>query len=134
VDILQNVVLPAKQMSYQNVRGVEVKVNVMDVREVCAEKIRAMSDRARYRDFYDFYLLTQQYKIDLTDTIGLVKQKEIRKPISPESILQNWAIASEDRRDEIDLINYQNEAFNNPLWIEDVLRKLQFEKIVPGDE
>jgi len=106
----------------------------MDVREVCAEKIRAMSDRARYRDFYDFYLLTQQYKIDLTDTIGLVKQKEIRKPISPESILQNWAIASEDRRDEIDLINYQNEAFNNPLWIEDVLRKLQFEKIVPGDE
>jgi predicted nucleotidyltransferase component of viral defense system len=121
VDILQNVVLPAKQMSYQNVRGVEVKVNVMDVREVCAEKIRAMSDRARYRDFYDFYLLTQQYKIDLTDTIGLVKQKEIRKPISPESILQNWAIASEDRRDEIDLINYQNEAFNNPLWIEDVL-------------
>lgn len=134
MDILQNVVLPAKQMSYQNVRGVEVKVNVMDVREVCAEKIRAMSDRARYRDFYDFYLLTQQYKIDLTDTIGLVKQKEIRKPISPESILQNWAIASEDRRDEIDLINYQNEAFNNPLWIEDVLRKLQFEKIVPGDE
>ena len=65
MDRLQDVVLPAKQLPYANVWGIEVTVNVMDIREIYAEKIRAMSQRARYRDFYDFYLVTQEYQIDL---------------------------------------------------------------------
>lgn len=53
IDFIQNVVLPAKAMLYKNVWKVETRVNIMDVKEICAEKIRATSDRARYRDFYD---------------------------------------------------------------------------------
>lgn len=129
IDFLQNVVLPAKQMPYINVWGVEVMVNVMDIREIYAEKLRAMNDRARYRDFYDFYLLTQEHHLNLDDAIGLVKQKEVRKPISLESILQNWRVVSEKRNDEIDVVYYQHDVFNNSQWVEDMLKQLQFEKI-----
>jgi predicted nucleotidyltransferase component of viral defense system len=47
IDILQNVVLPARCLPYKNVWGVAVEVNVMDIREIYAEKLRAMSERAR---------------------------------------------------------------------------------------
>ena len=130
VDVLQNVVLPAKQIPYKNVWGVEVMANVMDIREIFAEKLRAMSDRARYRDFYDFYLLTQEHHFDLDDTISLIKQKEVRKPITTKSILYNWKVASEKRHDEIDMIYYKHDILNNTLGIENILKKLQFEQIV----
>jgi len=53
----------------------------MDIGEICAEKIRAASDRARYRDFYDLFLILEKYPLDLNQIIGYVKQKEIRKPL-----------------------------------------------------
>ena len=55
IDRLQNVLLPPRSMKYNNVWGLDFDVNVMDIREIGAEKIRAMSDRARYRDFYDLF-------------------------------------------------------------------------------
>lgn len=61
IDFIQNVVLPAKEMEYKNVWGLDVKVKVMDIKEICAEKIRAMSDRSRYRDFYDFYQILRHH-------------------------------------------------------------------------
>jgi predicted nucleotidyltransferase component of viral defense system len=100
VDFIQNVLLPAKKIPYKNVWGIEVMVNAMDIREICAEKIRAMSDRARFRDFYDFYLINKEYHFNLEDILALVRQKEVRKPISRESILQNWNIASENKKEE----------------------------------
>ena len=106
-------------------------VNVMDIREICAEKIRAMSQRARYRDFYDFYLATQKYRIDIDETIQLIQQKEMRQPISKASILRNWKIASAQRRDEIELIYYRDEVFNNEQGIEELLQELPFETIDP---
>jgi predicted nucleotidyltransferase component of viral defense system len=48
IDRQQNVLLPPKLMKYNNVWGLDFKVRVMDAREICAEKIRAMSDRARH--------------------------------------------------------------------------------------
>jgi predicted nucleotidyltransferase component of viral defense system len=104
----------------------------MDIREIYAEKIRAMSQRARYRDFYDFYLVTQEHRIDLDETIRLVQQKEMRKPISKASILRNWRIASEQRREEIDLIYYGHDIFSNEQGIEELLVRLPFETIDPG--
>ena len=38
VDRLQNVVLPAKQLPYANVWGIDVTVNVMDIREILCRK------------------------------------------------------------------------------------------------
>ncbi|NLZ97161.1 MAG: nucleotidyl transferase AbiEii/AbiGii toxin family protein, partial [Candidatus Magasanikbacteria bacterium] len=45
VDYLQNVVLPPVEKNYHNFYGINTKVRVMDIREIMAEKIRAMSDR-----------------------------------------------------------------------------------------
>lgn len=44
-------------MDYHNAFGVKTKVRVMDIREIAAEKMRAMNDRVRYRDFYDFTMI-----------------------------------------------------------------------------
>ena len=129
IDFIQNVVLPPKQMKYTNVWGFDIMVNVMDIREIFAEKLRAMSDRARYRDFYDFYLISEQYNLDMIETINLVKQKEIRKPISKESILRNWKVVSEQKEEEINLIYYRQDIFNNEQGIEKLLKCLNFTTI-----
>ena len=71
IDFMQNVVLPVKTLKYKNSWKIETNVNVMDVREICAEKIRATSDRARYRDFYDLALLFNYYNHILTETYNL---------------------------------------------------------------
>ena len=118
-------------MKYANVWGVDVIANIMDIREIYAEKLRAMSDRARYRDFYDFYLITKEYNPSLDETIHLVRQKEIRRMISNESILSNWKRASENRRDELDLVYYKEDVFNHEEWIEEFLRSLRFDPIPP---
>ena len=54
-------------MQYNNVWGLDFEVLVMDIREICAEKIRAMSDRARYRDFYDLFLMAEKYHPNMLD-------------------------------------------------------------------
>ena len=90
IDRLQNVILPPKEMTYNNAWNIKTKVRVMDITEICAEKIRAMSDRARYRDFYDFFMIRQHYPIKIEKIIDLVKRKEIRRQIRKSSILQHW--------------------------------------------
>ena len=92
IDFLQNVLLPPRTMPYKNIWGIDCKVRVMDIREIAAEKIRAMSDRARYRDFYDLFLLLEKYPLDLMEIIGYIRQKEIRKPITKANIKNNWII------------------------------------------
>ena len=104
---------------------------VMDVQGIYAEKPRAMSDRARYRDFYDFYLLNQTYNLSLDETLALVHQKEVRKPISQESILRNWKMASAQRHDEIELVRYKHDIFNNEQEIGLFLNSLQFKTVEP---
>ena len=65
------------------------------------EKIRAMNDRVRYRDFYDFSMINKKLSINLKGVIGLVKQKEIRKPISPKNIKSNWQLAKSDNQNDL---------------------------------
>jgi predicted nucleotidyltransferase component of viral defense system len=131
VDRLQDVVLPAKQMPYTNVWGMDVIVNVMDIREIYAEKIRAMSQRARYRDFYDFYFVTQHYQPDWDETQNLIRQKELRQPLTKTAILKNWHTASAQRRDEIDRIYYRHNPLGGQPNLEDLLQALPFDLITP---
>jgi predicted nucleotidyltransferase component of viral defense system len=105
-DVLQNVLLPVQEILYRTAWGIEFPVRVMDIREICAEKIRAMSDRARYRDFYDTYLILKTYPINLDEINGIIRQKEIRKPISKTNILQNWGITREQKEVEEQIIYY----------------------------
>ncbi|MEK7850033.1 MAG: nucleotidyl transferase AbiEii/AbiGii toxin family protein [Candidatus Omnitrophota bacterium] len=109
IDFKQNVVLPAKPLDYRNAWKVKTFVNVMDVREICAEKIRAASGRARFRDFYDLALLFERYKFDVEEIKDLIRKKEIRKPISSESMIKNWSIAKEEKKHEISRIYYGEE-------------------------
>lgn len=123
IDYLQNVALPAKIVSYKNAWKVETKVRVMDIKEICAEKIRAASDRARYRDFYDLRLLFDALPFDIKEITELIKQKEIRKPITQGSILNNWKVAMKEKEEGLSRIYYAKNISDAD--IEKLIRKLK---------
>lgn len=117
IDFIQNVVLPVKTIKYKNAWKIETKVNVMDIREICAEKIRAASDRARYRDFYDLFMLFDHFKFDIKEISDLIMQKEIRKPISRDSMMNNWMVARKEKEDELSQIYYANDIRDSEVKI-----------------
>jgi len=98
------VVLPGKEVQYENVWNVPISLIVMDEGEILAEKIRATSQRARYRDFYDLYFLLTERKLDLKYSIELLKKKEIRKPVLSNNIIRNWRIAREHKEKDLQKI------------------------------
>ncbi len=127
IDVLQNVLLAPKTMKFNNVWGLDFDVRVMDEREICAEKIRAMSDRARYRDFYDLFLLTEKYPIDLDEVVSYIRQKEIRRPISKANILHNWFIVGTQKAKEMSQIYYSRPV--EDVQIENLIARLPFVEI-----
>lgn len=127
IDFLQNVLLPSQNLKYHNVWGVEFKVKVMDIKEICAEKIRAMSDRARYRDFYDLFLLLEKYQLNLQEIIEYIKQKEIRKPITKENIQNNWLVISTQKGKEMGQIYCSRKVKNEE--IKTMIDNLSFDQI-----
>ncbi len=128
IDVLQNVLLPVQKMTYHTVWGFEFPVRVMDIREICAEKIRAMSDRARYRDFFDIYLVIKNYQFDLEEIIDYIRQKEIRSPITKAKILQNWRITRAQKEREEKVIFYSQPIEDS--LIEELIQDLPFEEIL----
>ena len=125
IDFMQNVVLPAKIIPYRNAWKIKTNVSVMDIREICAEKIRAASDRARYRDFYDLVLLFGSFKFDISEITELIKKKEIRKPIKQESMLNNWKIAKKEKEEELSRIYYAREVSDAD--VEGLIQKLNID-------
>lgn len=130
IDRMQNAVLPARQRPYINVWGQEFSVNVMDIREICAEKVRAASQRARYRDFYDLYLILDAYPIDLAEVFHLLRRKEVRSPITSEGIKANWQIASLEREDDMRSIFCAREIDNDQIVA--MLSAFSFDPLLPG--
>jgi hypothetical protein len=129
VDFQQNVVLPGKSIQYENVWRVNASPKVMDKREICAEKLRAASQRARYRDFYDLYILLHELKIDQTEMMNLLRKKEIRTPITKANMEKNWEIAREQQAADMGSI-YCKKIVENHL-IDKLIASLQFETILP---
>lgn len=127
IDYFQNVVLPPKEMEYHNQYGISTSVMVMDVREIVAEKIRAMNDRVRYRDFYDFSMIYKNLSINLKEVVELIPQKEIRKSINPENIKNNWQLAKKDKENELQSIYFSENLRNEE--IADFLERLSFTEI-----
>lgn len=127
VDFLQNVLLPPQTRIYHNVWGIDFPIPVMDIKEICAEKIRAMSDRARYRDFYDLLLILEKYPIDLKEVVTLIKQKEIRRPITKANIKQNWNIVLTQKKQEMEQISYSKKVEDRA--IEEMIIRLPFTEI-----
>jgi len=132
IDFIQNVILPAQEREYKNVWGLNVKVNVMDIREICAEKIRAMSDRSRYRDFYDFYQILKHFNLDLDEIVDLIKKKEIRKPISKNQILKNWQEVKQEKQSEYSMVFYKEDVLSEE--IEKSIQKLVFDELPRSSE
>ncbi|MBI2427176.1 MAG: nucleotidyl transferase AbiEii/AbiGii toxin family protein [Candidatus Kerfeldbacteria bacterium] len=128
IDVLQNVVLPPVDMDYRNDYGVQTQVRVMDIREIAAEKIRSMNDRVRYRDFYDFGMIMRTSTLDLDAIIGLVRKKEVRKTISPQTVMSNWELARREKASELAAIYYSEELADE--MIASHIAKLQFESIL----
>jgi len=127
IDRLQNVLLKPQTVNYNNVWGIEFNVTVMDIMEICAEKIRAASDRARYRDFYDLYLIINRYKPNLKEICSFIKHKEIHKTISKKTIMQNWKIAGMLKGAELNQIYYSREIAD--FKIESMINSFSFTKI-----
>lgn len=127
IDYKQNVVLPPQPTVYHNVWNVPVTPQVMDQREVCAEKIRAASQRARYRDFYDLYLLFTNLAPSLEEVITLLRQKEIRQPIRKALMLENWRIACEQQVTDRQTVYYAQAVSQEQ--IEAMLEQMTFADI-----
>lgn len=130
IDRVQNVVLPPCPRPYANVWRHEFTVNVMDLREICAEKVRAASQRARYRDFYDLYLILDAYPIDLGEVVSLLRRKEVRRPISPSGIQANWQIARLEREDDMRSIYCAKEVDNDAVAA--MVNAFAFDPVLPA--
>lgn len=115
IDYLQDVVLPPQEVQYKNVWGIDTLVRVMDLREICAEKIRAMSDRARHRDFYDLFMILKSHRIDLAEIESLIRRKEIRSPITKEKMLANLETTKGDRENELQVVRYSENVSDQEL-------------------
>ena len=124
IDFYQNVLLPVKTLSYRNIWGLEFPVRVMDIREICAEKIRAMSDRARFRDFYDIFLILEKHQLNLEEITGYMRRKEIRQPISKKKIIKNWEITKDQKESEKKIIFYSQPVEDQQ--IKEMIHRLPF--------
>jgi predicted nucleotidyltransferase component of viral defense system len=127
IDRHQNVVLPGREIQYKNVWNIPVSPILMDGREILAEKLRVISQRARYRDFYDLYFLLTELKLELNFSIELLKQKETRKPILSKNIINNWQIAREEKEKDLQTV-FVSEPVEDEV-IQEILENIQFEDI-----
>lgn len=109
IDLTQKLILPEQTADYQNIYNLPVKVLAMPLIEICSEKIRAINERARFRDFYDLAMALKSKQMDAKEIIRTLKQKELRKPLSRESILSNLEIAEEARKSGTENLYYREE-------------------------
>ena len=127
IDRFQNAILPGKKIEYKNVWGIKSIPLVMDEREICAEKIRAASQRVRYRDFYDLYFLLTELKVKPKDATDLLSIKEARVPIIASNIQKNWLIAKKFKNQDLENIFCTDTVADEA--IEALIQTIQFEDI-----
>ena len=127
VERYQNIVLPGVSKPYRNMWNLETDVVAMDLLEICAEKIRAVSQQARNRDFYDLDFLLNEQNVQFEKATAVLKQKEIRSPVSAANITRNWSVAKEQMTRDLNSI-YCAEAAENRL-IEEMIGRRRFEEI-----
>ena len=122
IDLTQELIRPIKKLAYQNIYKMEVKVQGMDLAEICAEKMRAINERARHRDFYDLAMVLNKEPVKPTEIVNILKKKELRKPFRHESIIENLKIAQEAKDKGFENLYYREESIKDE--IEEALKKL----------
>lgn len=128
---VKNQALPTKKINYKNAWDINVTSQVMNIVEICAEKISAASNRARYRDFYDLFLITQELGVKVIAAVSLLKKKEVEKTLSVNNIRGNWKIAKKDKQNDLNTIFIKKEISNQD--VETFLEKLNFDDIEPRE-
>lgn len=129
IDRKQNVVLPPTLRTYANPWNIAAAIQTMQQSEVLAEKIRASATRARYRDFYDLYLLLEQPGASVVEALELLKHKEIRAVVSPAQMAANWRQAQDEANDDLRTI-YCSRKLDDQAIVQ-MLAMFNFEPLVP---
>ncbi len=109
IDLAQKLILPPEKSDYRNNYDVSVKVTSMAFDEICAEKIRAVNERARYRDFYDLVMVLKINNCEPKEIFKILSKKELRKPLSKGSIMANFDIAEEAKESGAENLYYREE-------------------------
>ena len=122
IDITQQLMRPPVTMFYNNYYRVPVYVQAMAINEICAEKFRAINERARYRDFYDITLVINTHSIKPEEIVSITNKKELRKPLSKSSIMENYEIAFEAIKSGAESIFYKEKLSEG--IIKDTIQKL----------
>ena len=122
IDLTQDILLPTTELAYHNIYRVPVTVKGMDLIEICAEKMRAVNERARYRDFYDLTMCFKKKGIEPESVISTLKKKELRKPLSADNILKNLEVAQIARDRGLENLFYREKI--NKEEIQQLLDKL----------
>jgi len=130
IDKFQNVYLPPEKAEYKNLWMKDIFVNAMNVSEVFAEKIRAASGRARYRDFYDMVLLYRKNRFEINDIEGIIRHKEVRYPIGGKYALKNLSAALEEFKAERSNVYYSEQVSREEIL--ELLEKMDFDITQPG--
>lgn len=115
IDLTQKLVLPAEKTEYRNVYGVPVTVSAMSIKEICAEKVRAINERARYRDFYDLAMVMRTNGCEPKEIVAILKKKELNKPLSKDNVLENLEIAEEARSSGAESLHYREEISDSEM-------------------
>jgi len=103
----QKVLLEPKMMEYRNYYGVKLSCPVMNKKEIFAEKIRTLNDRARPRDSYDLVLLERKFGLKIKDSLTLLAKKELHKPLDKKRIADNLRISQERFEEEMKELYYR---------------------------
>jgi len=103
----QKVLLESQKSMFHNNYGVEVEVNLMNIREIAAEKIRTLNERVRARDLYDLYLISKKFELNLKEIIDILSRKELFKPLSKENIGGNIKTILESYNLEMERLYYR---------------------------
>ncbi len=71
-------------------------------------------------------MIFKNFKINFKEILELIKQKEIRRPITKKSMLKNWEIVKQDKQNELSNIYYSEEISDDE--IQSMIRKLTLRK------
>lgn len=103
----QRVLSAPRMTGYRNFYGIELACLVMDIREIAAEKIRTLLERARPRDPYDLIILKKKNGIKMKDALALLRKKELHQPLDKKRIEENLAISLERFDEEMKELYYR---------------------------
>lgn len=95
IDFHLPVLQPVLSRTYANVWGLPITMPTMDAVELCAETLLRAIRRARYRDFYDVYLLATEAQIVITDALALLPRKDNLYILMRQDLPASWQLAKE---------------------------------------